>query len=738
MEELRVCESAMNEADAYNSLAIAVDKLLSASEDQFETIKKEKWYNRVFDMITFSKKNEKRLAEQVGTLAQAQQIFLELIYRLSEKDKSVSELVLKNAEMIRKLSEHDNYLLELFNKAENRRLGYSTNRNVKQLNKKEQMILFACLEDITKIDNESSEEQTLYKEGLFEYLGEPDGKIENYQDALEDVSTTDRENILSCCLDYIFLRECTREYLENSIKNEYEDIIDSINIGKKTIREIVDQIVDLYQFRKIAGFLAKYKTDSFAELEDSFFIDLELDDVVVEDSLPDIEIKELESETIVSNLVIPEDEIKVFRHKIMHFQAFTTCDGTLIFDQCIIYYNEDDKSDEITINKGGKIQISNSVIICKGYDEKFFIKCCSENEIIIEKTTFLDCSKFIYADISNRFVIADCNLKNCISHFVYLSDYRGEVDISRNIIVQSDLASFNANIKNPQNLFFVEWGKNEAQITNNKVIEKSSEGAPSWESVFYAQNAVISHCSFCGITSPISAKEIKACSFDECRNAVRTGICYDGDKIEDCVFNRCTDVICARDRTDIQFCVFNSCYNLIIEADYCSDSIVVDGCSFTNIKEIDSEKNKNRFPKPIACLYFHSNKSSSHRITKCIFDGVEMNEYFLIASKDSYDGKPNGVVTRIENCDFRNCTTKRASGKIIKEYIKYDSLLKKNQDYHANTIVDCRGLDKVNSGSGHTDVIPNKDFANDGLAIGCLSDLGPVGAPDFIIKTVLQ
>lgn len=47
--------------DDYDAIREAVKKLSSTSQEQFETIKKEKWYNRVFDMVTFSQKGKKDL-----------------------------------------------------------------------------------------------------------------------------------------------------------------------------------------------------------------------------------------------------------------------------------------------------------------------------------------------------------------------------------------------------------------------------------------------------------------------------------------------------------------------------------------------------------------------------------------------------------------------------------------------------------------------------------------------------
>ena len=44
----------------YDDLKEAANKLAVTTQNQFEEIKKEKWFNRVFDMITLSKNSDKR------------------------------------------------------------------------------------------------------------------------------------------------------------------------------------------------------------------------------------------------------------------------------------------------------------------------------------------------------------------------------------------------------------------------------------------------------------------------------------------------------------------------------------------------------------------------------------------------------------------------------------------------------------------------------------------------------
>ena len=59
-----------------NDLASALKSLTTASEKDFETIKNCPWYKRLFDMVTLSNNREIHLANQISSLAQAQNILV--------------------------------------------------------------------------------------------------------------------------------------------------------------------------------------------------------------------------------------------------------------------------------------------------------------------------------------------------------------------------------------------------------------------------------------------------------------------------------------------------------------------------------------------------------------------------------------------------------------------------------------------------------------------------------------
>ena len=217
-EEIRVNQEMFsgNQED-YDALKEAVKRLSSVSEEQFESIKSEKWYNRVFDMVTFSQKGKKRIAEQVGTLAQAQQILVELLMRLSDNDADVSKIVVESMEDIRRIQAQNIYLLSKIKRLENISLGIKTDMDLNKLSDANKKILCACLYYINGQDENASDAQKTFANQVIKYLN-VDVQMDNPVAVIEDIDIESKKRILNCCMEYMFLRECS-----NAGYEEYEN-----------------------------------------------------------------------------------------------------------------------------------------------------------------------------------------------------------------------------------------------------------------------------------------------------------------------------------------------------------------------------------------------------------------------------------------------------------------------------------------------------------------------------------
>ena len=157
-------------SEDFGAIEKAISTLATASQAQFEDIKKEKWFNRVFNMLTFSHKNEIRVAEQIETVAQAQQIFVELLLRLSINDKRISQMLINSLENIHRLSEQDNYLLKRIKQLEDAVHDIRPDLDIKRLPDMAKDVLSACLFKISEKNERPSEDQKNYANAVLRYI----------------------------------------------------------------------------------------------------------------------------------------------------------------------------------------------------------------------------------------------------------------------------------------------------------------------------------------------------------------------------------------------------------------------------------------------------------------------------------------------------------------------------------------------------------------------------------------
>ena len=726
VEEVRVNQEMYSGSqEDYDALREAVKRLSSVSEEQFETIKKEKWYNRVFDMVTFSQKGKKRIAEQVGTLAQAQQILIELLMRLSDNDSSVSKLVVESMGDIKKIQEQNIYLLSKIKKLESISLGIKTDMDLNKLSEKNKKILCACLYYINAQDENASEEQKTFANQVIKYLN-TDVQMDNPIAALEDMDVESKKRILNCCMEYMFLRNCSNDGYET-----YEDFISEFDFGNKTVKSIEKQILSLYNLRGLDGFFTKYQVNNFENLEDFFVLNFEDDNG--ENGIEEDENIEMTDEEISTIMQIKVGETKTFKYKNIHLKAYINCEGNLIFDHCIINYNETDAGDEITLSKNASLTITNSVVICKGFDKNVFITCEGDTQITLDGNSFEDCSYFIKSRNDCVFSMTNCQLHNCYGDF--LSIYIGEKSscvIRDNIIIQDGLSSFytKENSFRDPILISVDSYGNKVEFCNNSIFEEEEfrrvgveEGKDGNKITYFSSDGgEVRNCSFKGISQAIVAHKYVECRFEKCTAAIKPRKYYSASSescIDNCVFIECTNVISTIDNTQITNCQFVSCYNDIISPSDYNGGVSVEFCQFINIKNTKEDDGFAHIFASLSCVTFRRAKESKTRanyLKKCIFDGVELGDNFLIGALGFE--KPYNTVTYIESCDFKNCSTKRNSGKIIKEYLKYNTLFKKDIDFHANHVSKCRGLDKVNKEGTEIENVEIRTISTKGNVIG--------------------
>ena len=398
----------------FQDLQSAVQQLTTKSDAQFEELKNEKWFHRIFNMVVCPRKNNIRMAEQITSLAQAQGILIEILVRLADQDANIAGMVMQSQSDIRALAQNSAYLQERLYLLEDKSYGIKENENLKDLNSQQRNILSGCLNEASKLYAMPSNEQRLYANELLNYLN-ADAQVANLEDALDDLEDNAKRKILSCVITYMYLYDHTAESME---QDEQEDFIDLFDLGRKTIKSLKQQTVDTYRLRGVDGCIDRYITAPIEITEEPPF-EVELPEPKAAEGASEAQAEENGEEAIDTNVPreklvlsgsIQNDGETIYKNKEIHFSsAIVNCKGTFKFINCTIHYNEDEVS-RIFLGDEASLQIESSTVICHGDREKgFFIQSIENSKGLgtctITNSTFVDNLDFI----KGKFDILDFN-----------------------------------------------------------------------------------------------------------------------------------------------------------------------------------------------------------------------------------------------------------------------------------------------------------------------------------------
>ncbi|WP_404405128.1 hypothetical protein [Jeotgalibacillus malaysiensis] len=722
-QELTIDHHYYNHNCDYNDLKLASERLLNASEEQFTEIKNEKWFTRVFDMVTFSKKNNIRMSDQISNVAQAQQIMLEIFVRLSERDSELSGLVVESFSKMERLSENDLILAEKIREIEKRYLlGLSKMTGLKDFSDHELEILGGLLQYSMKQFDEVSLAQKDYANIVLKYVNVMPLELD-IDKALNQVHNNEvKKLMLNSCMEYGFLNQFNFEFMEN-----YSELLHAFDFGSKTVEETKNIILLTYNLRGEEGFTAQFENLDVL-IEEAFFIDFEeIDAPMVED-----EIMVKDDLQITSILHIASNEVKQFRNAHVHIEAFIQCEGNIEFDHCVIYYNEGELSDEITLSEGANLTLKNSTIICKSIDETPFIQALRSNEIHIENCTFENCSYFITLNGDSSLTIDNSKILGPGSKF--LCSYTGY-----------------AGSKLSLNNTFIKFSEEQTNIISHDAVFVSDSLLEMSDCFIYSDHKIdfndevifqthdlnFQNCSFENLSKCISSYGgeviITESSFKNCNDLIDNSISMGSIYIHQCLFHNCENIVSGED-VKISTTQFIDCKNNILKG----NGFTIEFCEFYNITHV-GEKMDIGIVIPGSSIIFSGGKDAKkNKISKCLFNGVSMQDGFLIEGKYFHNPK-NNILILVEDCNFQNCKTDSESGKIIKEYDFFFGLFNKRIEIKPVFISNCKGLDKVNEENGFTEEVVIKSELPNGVKIGShLAKIMLGGINGLFVSKVLE
>ncbi|UQZ84253.1 hypothetical protein SK3146_03486 [Paenibacillus konkukensis] len=433
---------------------------------------------------------------------------------------------------------------------------------------------------------------------------------------------------------------------------------------------------------------------------------------------------ELTEMTISNGIHIAEKEVQEYKNKIVYVNADIACAGAIVFENCEIHYNAiPGTSCQITLEEGSTLHIKNCRVLCENPNENPLFKDDGATSVIIQDSVFEDCSYFIekYNGEGGSFVLQGCEIIDPYIRFLDLNDV-DEVSISNCLITFTK--PLNEDDDNYDSIFYSShWSKTDYATVREVVVNGNHLMNVKDEEGYFKKNNYIldmeyasyMNCTFENANGCIrDAGTISHCKFNQCVQVIDNEFYKKEGNIVHCIFEECESVI-ACDNTNISHCQFVKCMNSLIKSAY-TGNVNVEYCEFYNMKYTDS-----RFLS--ACLSFYRAKGNEYgpsTVKKCIFNGAELNESFLLAGHTN--DKIKGMSLYVEECRFQNCRTKRESGKIIKCYDTYINFFKRQIQIEVTSVQKCVGLDKVNKENGYIQDVVIRAADHNGAVIGAAAD----------------
>ncbi|WP_145379247.1 hypothetical protein [Staphylococcus epidermidis] len=386
-------------------LKTAIENLSNESEKQFQNIKDEKWFTRIIDLATLSNKKNIRMSQQISNIAQAQDILIELLKRLSATDVKIDNMLLNSMNQIEQLYNHTEKLaLKVTDLKEQMIYGINQSKNINDLKDIEKKVLYSLFQEASKTFENTSTEQQQFADNLFRYLQIEYSSINLTESIYQLDSVAIKKILLQLLLEYGFLNNNNFK-----VNNGFEEIVEMFDFGNKTINEIKDTIQNIYQLRGIEGF----SWFNPVPKEHEYFIDLEIEEYLDQESEAFIEREPFTLETI---LVINQNETKVIKNKIINLSSIITVKGRLQFENCEININ--DNFVPISL-QSGTLEFINCHVKAIS-NKEFLIESDNICEISIINSNFKTTTAI--CNDKNNLIISNCNIESNAKTLVFCNN----------------------------------------------------------------------------------------------------------------------------------------------------------------------------------------------------------------------------------------------------------------------------------------------------------------------------
>jgi len=358
-------------------------------------------------------------------------------------------------------------------------------------------------------------------------------------------------------------------------------------------------------------------------------------------------------ETLIKELHILAGEEKKYYGNEITISSNITCEGSLVFDHCILIYDGDDITNKIILEGDGSITFTYCTIIGdnynipSGYSDAYLIEGDGKG-VFINNSVFYDCRYFIKAFVH-------IEIKNC----EFLFD-----GYTCNLFA----------ITSPLNI----TNKSKMQNCTVENIGNTPDEEPS--GCVFEGIMIISSCAFQNIQRCIHGKwypfqknelDISTSIFVNCQKSILP----DSNlpiNITYCRFEECEYIVGSSlaGKLTLKNTQFIECKNQIFDS---FTEAEVDKCQVYNHTAVNA----------YVFQFVNMGDTGSKIISNCLFDGMHFESIFSLVDCTNFGGTP--YIVTLKKCTFKHCSSRN-------EIIKTTDI----QGVQISKMYDCTGIDTVN------------------------------------------
>lgn len=227
-------------------LVEATNEIFTASEKDFEKMKSKKWYKRLWEMVTFSKDNEKVIVSNVTNLSKLQEIVMKALLQLSDKNTDIAEIIKTHADRLESISNNQYAIVKEIEKL---KYGFDREITLQEVDEnKKHIIINMFLKFVGFLDKTENEDSQNYINAIVKNLNFSNIDVELPFDMIENLSKDEMRLLYQIMMEYCYIVEGefdddyeAFDYIELSGKNKkiVKDRIENMAclIGKKNLKE---------------------------------------------------------------------------------------------------------------------------------------------------------------------------------------------------------------------------------------------------------------------------------------------------------------------------------------------------------------------------------------------------------------------------------------------------------------------------------------------------------------------